>query len=88
LYLAGRRLLHWIPLGICSTNVGLFVAILSYDQRLTFGLTFDPKLVPDGWRLATCLEESFAELRGAAERLEPQAFTKAAASEPTATASR
>ena len=90
LYLAGRRLLQWIPLGICSTNVGLFVAILSYDQRLTFGLTFDPRLLPDGWCLATCLEESFAELRGAAERLEPQAFTKVAApaSEPTATASR
>ena len=66
------------------------MAILSYDQRLTFGLTFDPRLVPDGWCLATCLAESFAELRGAAERLEPQAFTKAAAlaSEPTATAGR
>src|SRR2546427_7958500 len=54
-----------------------YTTLFRSDQRLTFGLTFDPRLVPDGWCLATCLEESFAELRGAAERLEPQAFTKA-----------
>jgi len=89
LYLAGRRLLHWIPLGICATNVGLFVAILSYDQRLTFGLTFDPTLLPDGWRVADCLKDSFAELRAVAERIGPQAFTNMAApaAEPTAPAS-
>ena len=67
LFLAGRRLLQWVPLGICSTNIGLFVAILSYDQRLTFGLTVDPRLVPDPWQLAAHLEESFAELRAAAD---------------------
>ena len=66
LFLGGRRLLQWVPLGICSTNIGLFVAILSYDQRLTFGLTVDPRLVPDAWQLAAHLEESFAELRAAA----------------------
>jgi diacylglycerol O-acyltransferase / wax synthase len=82
LYLAGHRLLDWIPLGICATNVGLFVAILSYDGRLTFGLTFDPRLVGDGWRLADWLGESFAELRSAAERAAPTAFVNVAAAEP------
>jgi hypothetical protein len=65
--MGGRRLLDWIPLGICSTGVGLFVAILSYERRLTFGLTYDPALIPDGWDIAACLGASFEELRAAAE---------------------
>jgi diacylglycerol O-acyltransferase / wax synthase len=67
LYLAGRKLLAWYPLGIISANMGLFVAILSYAQKLTYGLLVDPKLVPDVWYLADCLRESYAELRAAAE---------------------
>jgi WS/DGAT/MGAT family acyltransferase len=79
LYLGGRRLLNWIPLGICSTSVGLFVAILSYDRRLTFGLTFDPALIADGWEIADCLRDSFAELRAAAAGALPEAFAGVAA---------
>ena len=74
LYLGGRRLLNWIPLGICSTDVGLFVAILTYDRRLTFGLTFDPALIADGWEIADHLRLAFAELRSAAEAAQPAAF--------------
>jgi len=88
LYLGGHRLLDWVPLGICSTGVGLFVAILSYDRRLTFGLTFDPTLIPDGWALAQCLGESFVELRDAAERAAPAAFTGVAAPDTGATSRR
>ena len=87
LYLAGRRLLNWIPLGICSTGVGLFVAILSYDRRLTFGLTFDPALIADGWEIADSLRDSFAELRAAAAAAQPEAFAGVAAS-AAATTSR
>ena len=79
LYLGGRRLLNWIPLGICSTDVGLFVAILSYDRRLTFGLTFDPALIADGWEIADHLRQAFAELRSAAEAAQPAAFAGVAA---------
>jgi diacylglycerol O-acyltransferase / wax synthase len=73
LYLAGHKLLAWYPLGIVSANVGLFVAILSYGQKLTYGLLVDPQLVPDIWFLAGCLRESYAELRAAAgeSALEP-----------------
>ena len=80
LFLGGRRLLTWIPLGICATNIGLFVAILSYHQKLTFGLTVDPRLVPDGWELAERLRESFAELRAAARAAQPAAFAGLVAS--------
>ena len=77
LYLAGRRLLRWIPLGPLATNIGLFNAILSYNQAITIGATTDPALVPDGWFYADCLHESFAELREAAQRAAPAAAAAA-----------
>jgi len=85
LYLAGRRLLTWIPLGICATDIGLFVAILSYDRKLTFGMTVDPRLVPDAWDLAGHLRESFTELRTAAGRAE-EGFPSVAAAPPVTAA--
>lgn len=71
LYLAGHRLRGMIPLGIVSANIGLFIAIMTYHQQLTFGLLVDPTLVPDVWFLADCFKESYAELRDAAERAAP-----------------
>jgi hypothetical protein len=52
------------------------VAILSYAQKLTYGLLVDPKLIGDVWYLAGCLQESYAELRavaGSSERSRPEA---------------
>lgn len=66
LYLAGHKLLHWYPLGPLATNIGLFNAILSYNQVLTIGATVDPAQVPDVWIYADFLRESFEELRDAA----------------------
>ncbi len=70
LYLAGHKLVAWYPLGLLATNIGLFNAILSYNQTLTIGTTVDPRLMPDVWLYAECLRESFAELRDAADRLD------------------
>jgi len=72
LYLAGKQLLHWYPLGPLASNIGLFVAILSYNQVLTMGATVDPKLVPDPWVFTECLQESFGELRAAAAQAAAQ----------------
>jgi WS/DGAT/MGAT family acyltransferase len=66
LYIAGRRLLAFLPLGIVSNNLGLFVSILSYDRSMTFGLLVDPKQIPDPDVLADCVRASYAELRDAA----------------------
>ena len=94
LYFGRHKLVDWLPLGIVSNNIGLFVAILSYNQRITLGMTVDAKLIPDAWRLAECLEESYAELREAAgvedeEPLGARCFASAApeaeAPEPPAT---
>jgi hypothetical protein len=67
LYLGGRRLLAFLPLGIVSNNLGLFVSILSYERRMTFGLLVDAKQIADVDRLAACLRESYGELREAAK---------------------
>jgi WS/DGAT/MGAT family acyltransferase len=67
LYLGGRRLLAFLPLGIVSNNLGLFVSILSYERRMTFGLLVDARQIPDVDRLADCLRASYSELREAAK---------------------
>jgi WS/DGAT/MGAT family acyltransferase len=70
LYLSGHRLVGWCPLIPLANEVGLVNAILTYDQRLTIGVTVDPKLVPDVWLYVECLKASFAELLQAADAAE------------------
>ena len=67
LYQNGRRLLTWLPLGVVSNNIGLFVAILTYDHKITLGLTVDSDLIPDVWQISAALEEAYHELRRAAD---------------------
>lgn len=45
-------------------------AILTYDQRLTIGVTVDPRLVPDVWLYVECLKAPFAELLRVADAAE------------------
>jgi diacylglycerol O-acyltransferase len=68
LYMAGHKVLASFGCGMLSANIGLFNAIISYNQMLTVAATVDPKQIPDAWFYAECLKESFAELREAAER--------------------
>jgi len=70
LYLSGRRLIGWCPLIPLANEVGLVNAILTYDPRLTIGVTVDPRLVPDVWLHVECLKASFAELLAAADAAE------------------
>jgi len=77
LYLGGRKLIGWYPLGLLASDIGLFNAILSYNQILTIGATVDPKLMPDVWTYMSCLKESFAELRDAAANVAPPASSTA-----------
>jgi WS/DGAT/MGAT family acyltransferase len=66
LYMAGHQVLASFGCGMLSANIGLFNAIISYNQMLTVAATVDPKQIPDVWFYADCLKESFAELREAA----------------------
>ena len=77
LYLAGRELLHWYPLGVPWTTLGLFLCTLSYNGKLVLGLVVDPKLVPDVWDATEDLRASYEELLAAAQQLSsPAARTK------------
>ena len=85
LYFRGHQLLSWYPLGPVSNGIGLFNAILSYNQKLTFGATADPRLLPDIWFYAQCLRESFEEVRDAAGRAAAEADAATAVAENGAT---
>ena len=72
LYLAGHKRLALYPIGPLTTNIGLFHATASYNQKLTIGVTVDPHLVPDVWHYTACLQTSFHDLRDAAQRVRQQ----------------
>ena len=66
LYTCGRRMVACYPHVPTGMDVGISVAIESYDQKLFFALTTDALAAPDGQRMIGFLEESFRELRKAA----------------------
>ncbi len=95
LWFGPHKLVDWLPCGIVSNNIGLFVGILSYNKRITLGMTVDSRLIPDAWFLAECLEQSWGELADAAgvEREAPTgalcfAVPPAAEARPTAAEAR
>ncbi len=66
LFLAGREVID-MPAAIMLTGVlGYGVAVTSYNQRLYFSLTSDPRLMPDVDRMRDGVDEVFRELREAA----------------------
>jgi len=74
LFAMGRRMLDYYPYVPVGYTVGCGCAIMSYDQKLYFGLSSDVQAMPDVERLKEFLEESFIELRDAAgvSEIEPQ----------------
>ncbi len=62
LYTLGHKMLNYYPYVPVGYAVGCSCAILSYDQKITFGLTADLQAMPDVDRLRDFLRESYAEL--------------------------
>jgi diacylglycerol O-acyltransferase len=79
LYAMGKRMVSYYPYVPVGYAIGCGCAIMSYDQKLTFGLTSDTVAMPDVERLKQFLDESFAELRTAAgvEEIKPQVMKAA-----------
>jgi WS/DGAT/MGAT family acyltransferase len=75
LYTCGQRMVACYPHVPTGMDVGISVAIESYDQKLYFALTTDALAAPDGGRMIDFLEASFKELRDAAgvPETQPQA---------------
>ncbi|HLY18501.1 MAG TPA: wax ester/triacylglycerol synthase family O-acyltransferase [Bryobacteraceae bacterium] len=66
LYACGKRMVACYPHVPTGMDVGISVAIESYNQTLYFALTTDALAAPDGARMKEFLEQSFHELRKAA----------------------
>jgi WS/DGAT/MGAT family acyltransferase len=66
LYSNGRQLLTYYPHVPCGSEVGISVAIASYNQNLHYGVVYDMQAAPDGELFRDFLIESYEELRRAA----------------------
>jgi WS/DGAT/MGAT family acyltransferase len=66
LYMLGSRLLAMIPMVPLLENIGLGIALMSYDGRVFWGFNADYDLVPDLEHFVVLIERSFAELAAAA----------------------
>jgi WS/DGAT/MGAT family acyltransferase len=66
LYVLGRRMVAYYPFVPVGFAVGVSCAIVSYDQKLYFGITSDEQAMPDLQKLKEFLDQSFAELRSVA----------------------
>lgn len=71
LYMCGARVAAIYPSSVILEGMGLNITVISYQDRLDFGLHVDPDLVPDAWMLAGCVTEAVAELFAASELGEP-----------------
>lgn len=68
LYLLGRKLDRIYPYAPIGDNERISIAIMSYCQRLTFGITADYAAVPDLAVLATGIHRGLAELAALSAR--------------------
>jgi diacylglycerol O-acyltransferase len=79
LYAMGKRMIAYYPYVPVGYAVGCGCAIMSYDQKLYFGLSSDVQAMPDVESLKGFLEDSFVELRNAAgvDEIKPQVMKAA-----------
>ncbi len=66
LYMAGGRLEATYPMSLILPGMGLNITVVSYVDRVDFGVTVDPELVPDPWFLADGIPLALEELKEAA----------------------
>jgi WS/DGAT/MGAT family acyltransferase len=82
MYVGGARAEAVYPMSIISPGGGLNVTCLSYAGQIHFGLTIEPSLVPDPWRLIDGLHdtlETYKSLAGKPARSRKRAAARAAA---------
>ena len=65
MYMAGAELQHQFPVSIVTDGQGLNITVVSYLDRLDFGIIADRDLVPDLWDLADDLIKEITVLKEA-----------------------
>jgi len=76
LFMAGAQLQHQFPVSIVTDGQGLNITVVSYLDRLDFGVIADRELIPDLWDLADDLIDEITVLKeasGAEWSVEPSA---------------
>ncbi|CAB4860058.1 unannotated protein [freshwater metagenome] len=68
LYALGREMLEYLPFVPIAEGVRIGVAIMSYNGRITFGVTGDDGTAPDVHRMAERIEAEIVNLRDRARR--------------------
>jgi diacylglycerol O-acyltransferase len=68
LFALGREMIEYMPFVPLSQGVRIGVAILSYNGKLTFGITGDYDTAPDVRYMATQIETEMNVLRSRAGR--------------------
>jgi len=93
LYACGAKVTGIFASSVILEGMGLNVTVMSYGDRLDFGLHVDPDLVPDPWVIAGAVPEAMADLMAASGlgeatpvadpfAVRPAAGEEAAAAEP------
>jgi len=67
LYTAGARIESMYPMSVLQAGQGLNATVVSYMNKMEFGFTVDPDLVPDVHDLCEEIYRSFEELSAAVE---------------------
>ena len=62
LYCAGALLEANYPLSVITDGMGVNLTIISYRDRIDFGIIGDREEIPDVWFLADAVQEAFGEL--------------------------
>lgn len=71
LYVCGGKVVAIFPSSVILEGMGLNVTVISYLDRVDFGLLVDPDLVPDPWVLADQIPAALAELMEASDLGQP-----------------
>ena len=66
LYLCGAKVSGIYASSVLAGNQGLNVTLMSYEDRVDFGITADPDLVDDPWEFADGITDALVELMDAA----------------------
>ncbi|NNE73935.1 MAG: wax ester/triacylglycerol synthase family O-acyltransferase [Acidimicrobiales bacterium] len=71
LYFAGALTTGMFPGSVITETMGLNITVLSYIDRIDFGLSADPELVPDLWDIADGIPKSLKALMKAGKLGKP-----------------
>ena len=71
-YIAGHEILDTTAIMMMSGTMGYGIAVTSYNQKLIFNFTCEPRLMPDLEMMIEEVESTFTELLNAARELNPQ----------------